>query len=194
MDGTWLIILGVLGVLRVLRVSIVIMYNVIITRMNRAKRAWSDVITYEKLKSDVIPELMQITDDFKVFETKFLEQITSMRSAISSISRDKIDIDKLKDIEMHSKAVFGQFRATAENYPELGSTEVVHDLLAEISDKNENVAAAITIYNRGVEQFNNAIEMLPLNIVNGLFTRKDKLEVFVHCGLVDDYKYKPNFS
>ena len=56
-----------IGVSGVVLLAIVIMYNMIISRMNRVKRAWSDVITYEKLKHDVLPELYKLTDDYKEF-------------------------------------------------------------------------------------------------------------------------------
>jgi LemA protein len=63
----------------------------------------------------------------------------------------------------------------------------------EISDKNENVAAAITIYNRSVEHFNNSIEMVPYNVVNSLFAKKQQLDNFHQSGTVESYDYKPNF-
>jgi LemA protein len=181
-------------IIAVVIISIIIMHNTIIGRMNRAKRAWSDVITYEKLKSELIPKLVSLTEEFKIFESSFVEQITAMRTALSSISKDKIDIEQLQEIEARSNQVFSTFKATAESYPELGSTQVVRDLIAQITDKSENVAAAITIYNRSVEQFNNSTEMFPINIVNSLFAKKDKLEVFTQSGLTDKYDYKPNFS
>lgn len=181
-------------IIAIVVISVIVMYNTIIGRMNRAKRAWSDVITYEKLKSELIPKLVSLTEEFKVFETNFIEQVTAMRTAISSISKDDIDIEKLNEIEARSNQVFGTFKAVAESYPELGSTQVVRDLLSQIADKSENVAAAITIYNRSVEQFNNSVEMFPINVVNGLLAKKDKLKTFTQSGLTDEYDYKPNFS
>jgi len=172
----------------------ILMYNMIISRMNRVKRAWSDVITYEKLKHDVLPELHKLTDDFKEFESGFIEKVTKLREAVSNLDTSVIDVDALKKTEELSKSVFSSFRATAESYPELGATSIVSDLMSQIADKNENVAAAITIYNRGVEQFNNSIEMVPLNIVNGIFARKSKLACFHQSNTVEKYDYKPNFS
>lgn len=183
-----------IGVSGVVLLAIVIMYNMIISRMNRVKRAWSDVITYEKLKHDVLPELYKLTDDYKEFESGFIENVTKLREAVSNLDTSVIDIDALKKTEELSKSVFTSFKATAENYPELGVTSIVSDLMSQIADKNENVAASITIYNRGVEQFNNSIEMVPLNIVNGLFARKSKLACFHQSNTVETYDYKPNFS
>lgn len=175
-------------------IAIIIMYNMIISRMNRARRAWADVIAYEKLKGGVIPQLMSLTEQFKEFEASFISKVTSMRESLASANEHEINHAQLEQIEAHSKAVFSQLKATAENYPELGSAKIVQDLIHQIADKNENVAAAITIYNRGVEQFNNSIEMVPLNLVNALLARKQKLATFHQSGTVESYDYKPNFS
>jgi LemA protein len=180
-------------VIAALIVTIFILYNTIIGNLNRAKRAWSDVITYEKLKNDVLPSLTAITDDFKEFETDFIEKVTALRESITRLDEKTIDVEALAQVEAQSNAMFSSFKATAENYPELGATQIVKELMNEISEKNENVAAAITIFNRSVEHFNNSIEMVPYNLVNALFAKKEKLENFHQSGTVDDYDYKPNF-
>lgn len=174
-------------------VAIIILYNQIVGNLNRAKRAWSDVITYEKLKQDVIPQLTELTDNFTEFESDFIEKVTALRESISVLNEDEIDVNALANVETKSNAVFSSFKATAENYPELGASKIVQELMAEISDKNENVAAAITIYNRSVEHFNNSIEMVPYNIVNNLFAKKAALVNFHQSGTVESYDYKPNF-
>jgi LemA protein len=177
----------------VIIIGIIILYNQIVGNLNRAKRAWSDVITYEKLKQDVIPQLTELTNNFTEFESDFIHKVTALRESISVLDKDEIDVKALANVETKSNAVFSAFRATAENYPELGSTKIVQELMDEISDKNENVAAAITIYNRSVEHFNNSIEMVPYNVVNSFFTKKEKLDNFHQSGTVESYDYKPNF-
>ncbi|MBF7073113.1 LemA family protein [Glaciecola sp. MH2013] len=174
-------------------VAIIVLYNTIIGNLNRAKRAWSDVITYEKLKQDLIPQLTDVANNFKEFEADFIEKVTALRESIAVLDGDEIDVKALAKVESESKALFTSFRATAENYPELGGVDLIKTLMEELSDKNENVAAAITIFNRSVEHFNNSIEMVPYNIVNSLFAKKQALENFHQSGTVEDYDYKPNF-
>jgi LemA protein len=174
-------------------VAIVILYNTIIGNLNRAKRAWSDVITYEKLKQDLIPQLTEVATDFKEFEADFIQKVTALRESIDVLDGDEIDVKALSKVETESKALFSSFKATAEDYPELRGVELIKTLMDEISDKNENVAAAITIFNRSVEHFNNSIEMVPYNLVNSWFAKKEPLENFHQSGTVEDYDYKPNF-
>lgn len=174
-------------------IVVVVLYNTIISNLNRAKRAWSDVITYEKLKQDLIPQLTEVANDFKEFESDFIEKVTALRESISQLDKDDIDVQALSTVEAKSNALFSSFKATAENYPELGAKELVKELMSEISDKNDNVAAALTIYNRAVEHFNNSIQMVPFNLVNSTFAKKEPLENFHQSGTVEDYDYKPNF-
>lgn len=181
-------------VIAILMVSIVVMYNKIITGMNRARRAWSDVIAYEKLKNDLIPQLNEVVSSFKDFESTFIENVTKLRESISNLHENKIDINALNNTEQLSNSLFSQLKVTAENYPELASSELYQDLIKQIAEKNDNVAAAITIYNRGVELFNNTIEMFPINLVNTMFASKDKLQSFHQKNTVENYDYKPNFS
>lgn len=171
----------------------IFLYNQIIGNLNRAKRAWSDVITYEKLKQDVIPQLTTIANDYKEFESDFIEKVTALRESIDLLDQDEIDLAALGKVEAKSNALFSSLKATAENYPELGALSLVKELMEEISDKNDNVAAAITIYNRSVEHFNNSIEMVPYNIVNKFLAKKQLLENFHQSGTVESYDYKPNF-
>ena len=184
---TTLIIIGVLVVITI------VLYNQIIGNLNRAKRAWSDVIAYEKLKKDVLPQLTTIANEYKEFESDFVEKVTALRESIDSLKPDEIDVAALGKVETQSKAMFSSFKATAEDYPELGALDLVKNLMDEISDKNENVAAAITLYNRSVEHFNNSLQMVPYNIVNKFFARKEALENFHQSGTVEEYDYKPNF-
>ena len=180
-------------IIAVLVVGTIILYNQIIGNLNQAKRAWSDVITYEKLKAEVLPQLSDVANEYKEFESDFIEKVTSLRESIDRLKQDEIDVNALAEVETKSKAMFSSFKATAEDYPELGALNLVKTLMEEISDKNENVAAAITLYNRSVEHFNNSLQMVPYNLVNKFLTQKEPLENFHQSGTVDDYDYKPNF-
>ncbi len=72
----------------VIIIGIIIIYNQIVGNLNRAKRAWSDVITYEKLKQDVIPQLTELTNNFTEFESDFIHKVTALRESISLLDKD----------------------------------------------------------------------------------------------------------
>lgn len=46
-------------------------------------------------------------------------------------------------------------------------------MMDDIQEQNENVGAAISIFNRNVEVFNNQIEVFPNNIINTMTLSKN---------------------
>ncbi len=55
---------------------------------------------------------------------------------------------------------------------ELKADQLYLKMMHEIDEQNENVGAAITIYNRNVELFNNYIQVFPNNMINTATTAK----------------------
>ena len=53
----------------------------------------------------------------------------------------------------------------------------------------ENVAAAITIFNRAVETFNTTLRSVPWNVVNGAFNRLDAYDPFRDTAGEADIEY-----
>ena len=66
-------------------------------------------------------------------------------------------------------------------------------LMHEITDQNENVGAAISIFNRNVEHFNNSIQIFPNNVVNSMSLNKKPLKPFQDRVMDIGFDYKPNF-
>ncbi len=69
------------------------------------------------------------------------------------------DIGQLQRIESLNKQLMHSLNVVIENYPELKANDIYLKMMAEIEEQNENVGAAITIYNRNVELFNNQIQI-----------------------------------
>ena len=66
-------------------------------------------------------------------------------------------------------------------------------MMHEIDEQNENVGAAITIYNRNVELFNNYIQVFPNNMINTATTAKKPVRAFRDNGAAQSFDYRPNF-
>ena len=80
-----------------------------------------------------------------------------------------------------------------ENYPELKADQLYLKMMHEIDEQNENVGAAITIYNRNVELFNNYIQVFPNNIINTLTLSKKAIRPFRDQAATQNFDYRPNF-
>lgn len=166
-------------------------YNGIIGGGNRAQRAWADVLVYERQKTKVLDQLQKVLEDFKIYESSLLEKITGLRSAIKDLPASA-DGNALASVESASKELMGGLRIAFEAYPELKAAEPANNMMREIAEQQENVGAAITIYNRNVELFNNSIEMFPGSVVNGLFNKKSPITPFSDTEASKGFDYTPN--
>ena len=181
-----------LSVMLILALITVIIYNGIITRMNSVERAWSDVITQERQKNKIIPHLEKLVSEYKEFEQGLLTKITELRSALSRLSGDTIDSASLSQAESKTQDLLKGINIAVENYPDLKASEGFNNLMREISEQQENIGAAIRIFNKNVEDFNNGIQVFPNSLVNSLFNKKVKIEAFKDSEASAGFEYRPN--
>jgi LemA protein len=190
METSLLILLGLVGTCLLV---VVLCYNGIISRKNAVERGWAGVITQERQKNKILPELEKVVKEHKEFEPSVLTDITRLRSGIDGLSDNAIETGKLKDIEKQAAAVIKGIQVSMEAYPDLKTSGLMEKLMREISEQQENVGAAIRIFNQNVEMFNSGIEVFPNNIVNTLLNKEKKINIFDDKEASAGFDYKPNF-
>ncbi|UTW55995.1 LemA family protein [Kordiimonas sp. SCSIO 12610] len=174
-----------IGILVLLVIMIITIHNGIISRRNTVVRSWSNVITYERQKNVTLPELEKHAAEYKEHESELLSKITALRSAIDQASSGEVRTDDLKAIETHTASMLGSFKVAVEAYPNLEMASITKSLMKEISELQENIAAAITIFNRNVEAFNTGIQTFPNSLVNSMFTKEQSYQSFQNEAAVD---------
>lgn len=189
MTALWVI----LGLLVLIIIGIVI-YNKIISGMNAVERAWADVITQERQKNKIIPELEKAVEKYALHESTLFTSITELRSSLQKLTADKVDVGRLADTEIKTTSLLNNLYAIAENYPELKASDLYNNLMKEIVEQQDNIGAAIRIFNQNVEDFNNTIEMFPNSIVNNSFNKKTKMNTFRDSQAEEGFEYKPNIN
>ncbi len=180
------------GIAVIFAVVVVILYNGIIGKYNAVDRAWASVLTQERQKNKIIPQVEELVDQYKLHESSVLTAVTELRSAISKMSTGGVDTESLAAAEKHTKALMQGLQVSVEAYPELKASDVYMKLMAEISEQQEQIGAAIRIFNANVEDFNNAIEMFPGSLVNSMLCRKQRLQSFQDNEAQSGFDYKPN--
>lgn len=179
-------------ILVALVIVVISIYNNIIGGSNRAQRAWADVLTYERQKTKVLDAVMEQAASFKDYEKQLLEKVTALRSAISDLPA-QADGNALKGVESGTRDLLQGLKIAVEAYPDLKAVQVVNNLMREISEQQANVSAAITIFNRNVESFNNSIQMFPGSVVNGVLNHKSPIAPFSDAAASAGFDYTPNF-
>lgn len=181
-----------MGVALMVILIIVIIYNNIIRRMNAVTRAWTDVVTQERQKNNVLPALEKIASEYKEYETIIITEITKLRTDLQRLNSGNMDFNALTDAHNNTTALLNGLYAVAENYPTLKASDLYRSLMAEISEQQQNISAAICIFNRNVEEFNNSIEMFPHVLINTLFVKKRKLRTFNDSKAESAFEYRPD--
>lgn len=175
-----------------LLILVVVIYNGIVTRKNAVERAWADVITYERQKNKVMPTIEGIAKSYQGFEESILTRIVELRNSLERISPNKVDTTALADIERQSASLLAGLRVTVENYPDLKAAPLLQGVMREFSELQQNIAAALTIFNRNVEEFNSGIQIFPASVVNGLINRENKINTFSDSEAAKEFEYSPN--
>lgn len=183
-----------LGIIALVIFFFVVIRNNIVKNENAAKRAWSDVASFERQKVKILDDLQPLIDRYDDFEQSTMTQISALRQNILNLNQNTQDVAKLEQIEQQTSQLLKGIHVQVEAYPELKANEIYQKLIHEITDQNENVGAAISIFNRNVEHFNNSIQIFPNNVVNSMSLNKKALKPFQDRVMDSGFDYKPNFE
>ncbi|MCL1044510.1 LemA family protein [Shewanella sp. 1_MG-2023] len=168
-------------------------YNAIVKEHNAVQRGWADVLTQERQRSRIIPELDRVLQEHKDYEMELLPKITALRKGINALQDNNIDTKLQSDVDKASQELIKGINVAVEAYPELKASESFSKFMSEITEQEENVGAAVRIFNQNVANFNNCIQAFPNNMVNGMFNKKQVIEVFTDSKAQAAFEYKPKF-
>lgn len=181
------------GIPAILILAVVLIYNSIVSRKQNVKRTWADVITQERQKDKILSKLEEVVKDYISYESEAFKAVTALRSRLAKVDTNKIDVNELKSIENDSTKALAGFNLVAEDYPDLKASEAFGKLMREVTNQQEDVGAAIRIFNGSVERFNEGILVFPNNLVNSVLNKEVEIEVFSDSESENNFDYKPNF-
>jgi len=181
----------IIGILVILVVAGIMINNGIISRRNMVKRSWADVITYERQKNETLPQLEKHAAAYKEHEAGLMADITALRSALSKASTGNVNTDDLANIEAATSKLMTGFNVAVEAYPDLKMADVTMSLMREISELQDNIAAAISIFNANIEAFNSGIQVFPNSLVNSMAAHERPYKTFENQAATDSLGYTP---
>lgn len=163
----------VLIVLGILILWIVVVYNGLISLVNRTKEAWADIEVQLKRRYDLIPNLVNSVKGYATHESTAFEKVTQARAQAMGA---RTTGEHSKTEAMLGQAITGLF-GIAEAYPDLKANVNFLELQRELSDTENKIQAARRFYNGNVRDLNIKIEVFPSNLIAGTFSFK-KMEFF----------------
>ena len=161
-----MIALIIVGAIVLLIIGFIITnYNVLVVLRNKVRDQFSQIDVQLKKRADLIPNLVETVKGYTKHEKGTLEDVVKARNTYMSATT--VEEKGKADKEMTS--ALNKLFALAESYPDLKANENFLDLQAQLKDIEDKISHARQFYNDSVLAYNNKCEVVPSNIVAGLF-------------------------
>lgn len=154
-----------LAVVVVLLILVVLAYNSLVGKRNRAANAWAQVDVQLRRRYDLIPNLVESVKGYAAHEQGTFAAVTEARAAAQQAEGPAAQAEA----EATLSGALGRLLAVAEAYPELRATENFQQLQAELGTTENKIATSRQVYNDTVLTYDNARQQIPTNIVAGIF-------------------------
>lgn len=153
-----------------------LLYNSLVGKKNQVENVFASIDTLLKKRYDLIPNLISTVKTYMQHERGTLTEITELRA--KAISGNISDDEKVELDNKVTKAL-GGIMVAVENYPDLKANQNFMQLQRSLTEIEEQISAARRAYNASVTDYNNAIEMIPTNIMASImhYQRKQVFEI-----------------
>lgn len=143
-------------------------YNSLVTLRNCVKNGWAQIDVQLKQRADLIPNLVETVKGYAAHESDVFTQVTQARAGVIQAAQSG-DVQQRIQAENQLSRALVNLQATAEAYPQLQANQNFMDLQGQLKGLEEKIAYARQFYNDVVQKYNTKIEVVPTNIIAGLF-------------------------
>lgn len=156
--------------------AFILVYNSLVTKKNEVENSFSTIDAMLKKRYDLIPNLVNTVKAYMKHERETLTEVTELRA--KAVSGQLSDNEKI-EVDRQITQKVGGIIVAVENYPELKANQNFLQLQGAWTEAEEQISAARRAYNSRVTDYNNAVEMIPTNIVAGMmgYTKKSWFEI-----------------
>ena len=159
---------------------LIVMYGVglfnkmVFLRQNR-KNAFSDIDVQLKQRSDLVPSLVETVKGYAAHEKTVFENVTAARAGVAASG----NMDDRIKAEQKLGMALASLYAVAENYPALKADQNFAQLMSELSDIENKIAAARRFFNNAVNEYNTGIQQFPAVLFAGMlgFAQRDSFDL-----------------
>ena len=152
-------------VLVVLVLIVIGLYNNLVKLRNNRENAFSNIDVQLKQRYDLIPNLVSSVKGYAAHEKELLENVIKARAAAISAT----DINQKIAADNQLSAALSGLRVSVEAYPDLKANQNFQQLMTELADIENKLAASRRFFNSSTKELNNAVQTFPGNILAGMF-------------------------
>ena len=161
------------GVVFVFAISVIVLYNTMVSYRNKVKESMALIDIQLKTRFDLIPNLVETVKGYTKHEEKVFKSIAKLRNVAMNTTDEKEKLECANKVVPMMRSII----AIAEDYPELKSAALFQDLMDQLSDIEDHIAASRRIYDMNVNEFNTLIEKFPNNMLANSFGF-ERMELF----------------
>ena len=160
----------------ILLLVFILIYNSLVNKKNAVENSFSTIDAMLKKRYDLIPNLVNTVKAYMKHERETLTEVTELRA--KAVSGNLSDSEKM-EVDKQITQKVGGIIVAVENYPELKANQNFLQLQGAWTEAEEQISAARRAYNSMVTDYNNAVEMIPTNIVAAMmgYTKKPWFEI-----------------
>ncbi len=159
-----------LVVLLVVLAYVIYVYNKLITLDQNIKNAFAQISVQLKMRTDLIPNLVETVKGYAKHERTVFENVTKARAAIM---KAKTPGEMAEADNMLTGALKSLF-AVAENYPKLRANKNFLQLQEKLGEIEQKIAYARQSYNDTITMYNRLVLYFPSKIIAGMLGHKEK--------------------
>ena len=142
--------------------------NKVVRMDENVKAAWAQVENQLQRRNDLIPNLVNTVKGYAKHEKEIFTYVADARGKLAgAIKGNKSIKEKIKAAGALNTAL-SRLLMIVERYPDLKANESFARLMDELSGTENRIAVERMRYNRGVQEFNAHIRMIPGSFFAGL--------------------------
>lgn len=144
---------------------VIILYNRMVALRQTRYNAFSDIDVQLKQRYNLVPQLVETVKAYAKHERETLQKVTDARAQVNQAEGGAGE-KRMKAEGLLGGALMGLL-AVAENYPDLKADQNFRQLMSELSDIENKLAAARRFFNSATNEYNTAIQQFPANLIAG---------------------------
>lgn len=148
-----------IAVITIIGLIAIVIYNRLVKSRNQIENAISSLDALFIKRCDLIPGLVQTTQEYMKFEDETLEKITILRS-VNATTPPEAE----KEMSGALKSLFFQ----AENYPDLKTNQQFLNLQYSLNEIEEQISASRRYVATAITEYNNTVGTFPNSIIASL--------------------------
>ena len=150
-------------------------YNNLQAQDEQVTASWSEVVNQYQRRSDLVPNLVKVVQQYADQEKEVFTQVAEARSRAGGITitpevlNDPQAMERYAEAQAQMGSALSRLMAVSERYPELKSDALFQDLQAQLEGTENRITVARNRYIQEVQSYNTTVRQFPTNITAKVF-------------------------